>query len=173
MKLFANNKIFGVVHLMDIIWLTLLVLLIFGATQLAVPRQVQARTGDFRIRYTIEIGNRERDDGRLLTAPAGFHQNVQIGEILTEGAMGQEIGRIVDVYALPFEVTAFNEDTGTFQTTTVDGLELVYVVVESYANVTEFETLIGQFSVGVGRVVAVRSKFFAGEGFITAVEFDV
>ncbi|MCL2016609.1 MAG: DUF4330 domain-containing protein [Defluviitaleaceae bacterium] len=171
MKIFANGKIFGV-HLMDIIWLALLVLLIFGATQLAVPRQVQAQTGDFRIRYTIELGNRERDDGRRLLATDGFYQNIQIGDTLTEAAMGQEIGRIVDVYALPFEISAFNEQTGTFQLATVDGLELVYIVVESYATVTEYETLIGHFSVGVGRGVAVRSKFFAGEGFITAVEFD-
>ena len=164
-------KLFGFINILDILWVVMLVALVFGAVQFSIPREVSARTGDVTLRYTIELGERQGDDGQRRLSLEGFHENVQIGETLFDGLAGQEIGRIVDVYTLPFHVDAFEAASGTFRRAGVEGLEYVYIVVEANAQVNEYETLIGHFSVGVGRVAFVRSKYFAGEGFITAVEF--
>ena len=165
-----NGKILGFIHIIDILMAILLIALIFGAVQFAIPREVSARTGDVLLRYTIELGERVGEDGRRRLSPAGFHENIQIGEPIFDGIMGQEIGRIVNVYALPFQVDVFDEESRTFVRAYVDGLEYVYIVVEAHAQVNNYETLIGHFSVGVGRPAFIRSKYFAGEGFIIAVD---
>ena len=165
-----NGKIFGRIHIADILIAALIVILVFGAVQFAVPREVSARTGDLMIRYTIEFGERVGEDGRRRLSAAGFHENVIIGEPVFDGIMGQHIGYIVDVYALPFQVDTFNEETGTILRAEVDGLEYTYIVIEASASVGIYETLIGNFSVGVGRPAFIRSRRFAGEGFIIAVD---
>ena len=166
-----NGKIFGIIHIMDILWGFLLAALIFGAMQFSVPRQVNARTGDVLLRYTIELGGRRTEEGVLRLAHEGFHKNVRVGETLFDGLRGQEIGQIVDVYARPFQIEAFDKTYGVFRQAEVEGLEYVYIVVEALAQVSDYETLIGQFPASVGRVVFVMSRYFAGEGFITSIEW--
>lgn len=167
-----DKKLFGMIHIMDIIWAVLLVILVFAAVQFSIPTEVNARTGDITLRYTIELGERVGEDGRRRLARDGFHENVKIGQLLFDGVHGQEIGRIVDVYTRTFQVDAFDEDRQTFRRAEVQGLEYVYIVVEAPAQVSSYETLIGVVPVQVGRVVFVRSKYFAGEGFVVAMEFD-
>ena len=166
-----NQKLFGIIHILDILWAVLLVALVFAAAQFSMPRQVSARAGDVTLRYTIELGGAQGEDGELRLSPEGFHENVQIGEAVFDGIMGQEIGRIVDVYSKPFAVDAFDDSDNTFRRVEVDGLEYVYIIVEAHAQVDAYETLIGQVPIQVGRVVFIRSKYFAGEGFITAMEW--
>ena len=171
-----NGKIFGMIHILDITFVAILIAVIFFAVQFAIPREVSARaagwsgTGEVLLRYTIELGERIGEDGRRRLAPEGFHENIHIGETLFDGLMGQEIGRIIDVYTLPFQIDVFDEDSGIFRRTEVPGLEYVYIVVEARAQVSDYETLIGHFSVGVGRPAFIRSKHFASEGFIIAME---
>lgn len=166
-----NKKLFGVIHILDILWAVLLIVLVFAAIQFSMPRQVSARTGDVLLRYTIELGGAIGEDGAMRLAPAGFHENIQIGEALFDGTTGQQIGRIVYVYAEPFTIDSFDEDSGTFRRARVAGLEYVYIIVEAGAQVSDYETLIGNVPIQVGRVVFIRSKYFAGEGFITAMEW--
>ena len=167
-----NGKIFGKIHTADIFIAVLLIVFVFGAVQFAVPREVRARAGDVLIRYTVELGERVGEDGRRRKSPAGFHENIQIGEPVFDSIMGQYIGRIVDVYALPFQIDVYDYDKGVIVRSEVDGLEYTYIVIEARAGVSMYETLIGNFSVGVGRPAFIRSRYFAGEGFIVAIDKD-
>ena len=163
------GRILGFVHVADVFWFALLVALIFGGMRLSVPREVNAQTGDMVIRYTIELGERWDGNARRVI-PSGFHENIQIGEPIFDSLRGVRIGTIVDVYALPFRVEAFDEHNNIIRRAAVEGLEFVYIVVEAYAQVTDYETLIGSFPVSVGREAYVRSKYFAGAGYVVAVE---
>ena len=153
----------------DIIWLVLIGALIFGAVQFSIPREVSANVGDATIRFTIELGERWDGNARRVIR-SGFHENIQVGEPIFNSLNGVRIGTIVDVYALPYQVEAFDEANNIIRRAEVDGLEYVYIVVEARARISDYETLIGSFSVSVGREAYVRSKHFAGAGYIIAME---
>ncbi len=53
----------------------------------------------------------------------------------------------------------------------VDGLEFTYVVVEAPVTVSDYSTNIGEYNIAVNKEVFVRSKAFAGSGYITAIEY--
>ncbi|MCL2420518.1 MAG: DUF4330 domain-containing protein [Defluviitaleaceae bacterium] len=169
-----NNKtrpgrLFGTIHVADIFWLLLIAALIFGGIRLSVPREVSAQSGDATIQYTIELGERWDGNARRVIQ-TGFHENIRIGEPIFDSLRGVRIGTIVDVYTRPFQVDAFDEATGTIRRADVDGLEFVYIIVEAHAQISDYEVLIGSFPVSVGREAYVRSKYFAGAGYIVAVE---
>ena len=163
------GRLFGIIHVADIFWLVMLITLIFGAIRLSVPREVSAQEGDGTIRYTIELGERWDGNARRVIQ-AGFHENIRVGEPIFDSLRGVRIGTIVDVYTRPFKVEAFDEATNTIRRAAVEGLESVYIVVEARAQVNDYETLIGPFPVSVGREAYVRSKYFAGAGYIVAIE---
>ena len=162
-------KILGILHLADIFWLALVVVLVFAAVQFSVPRQVAARPGAVPVRFTIELGE-QRTSGEPRLIEAGFHERIRTGEPLFDSLRGLHIGTIVDVYARPFQVAAFDEDAGMLRRAPVEGLEYVYIVVEAHAQVCDYETLIGLYPIAVGREAMVRSRDFAGQGFIIALE---
>ena len=162
------KKILGVTA--DIIWLVLIGALIFGAVQFSIPREVSANVGDATIRFTIELGERLDGGGSRRVIRSGFHENIQVGEPIFNSLNGVRIGTIVDVYALPYQVEAFDEASNIIRRAKVDGLEYVYIVVEARAHISDYETLIGSFPVSVGREAYVRSKHFAGAGYIIAME---
>ena len=163
------GKLFGPIHLADIFWLILLVALIFGGIRFSIPREVNAQTGPAIIRYTIELGERWDGNARRVIQ-AGFHENIQIGEPIFDSLRGIHIGTIIDVYTQPFRVEAFDEVNNIISRPEVEGLEFVYIVVEAGAQISDYEILIGLFPVSVGREAYVRSKYFAGAGYIVAVE---
>ena len=163
-------KLFGLIHPADILWAVILVVLVFGAIQFTAPQEVSARPGDVQIRYTIELGDRRNDAGERRLSREGFHEKIQTGYTLLDAQRGLPIGTIVNVYALPFQVDSFDEEGGVIRRATVEGLEYVRIVVEARAQISDYETLIGQFPVAVGREAVIRSKHFAGEGFIIAIE---
>ena len=161
-------KLFGVLHLADIMWIVLLIALIPVGIRFSMPREVAAHTGDTVVRFTVELGARPADG---VQAPrAGFYQNITIGDPVFDGSIGLHLGTIVDAYAQPFQTRVFNEAIGTIAQAEVEGLELTYVVIESGVTISDYETLIGNFPISVGRNVAVRSKSFAGAGYIVSVE---
>jgi|GEM_PF-887540 len=163
------GKIFGVIHIADILWLLVLAALIYGGIQFSVPREVNAATGDATIRFTIELGERWEGNVRRVVQ-SGFHENIQVGEPIFDSLRGLRIGTIVEVYALPFYTEVADEAAGIIRRAQVDELEFVYIVVEARASICDYETLIGSFPVAVGREAFVRSKYFAGAGFIVAME---
>ena len=163
------GKLFGPIHAADIFWLALLIALIYGAIQFSIPREVSAQTGTATIRYTIELGERWDGNARRVI-PAGFHENIHIGEPIFDSLRGIRIGTIVDVYTQPFRVEAFDESNNIIRRAEVEGLEFVYIVAEAQAQISDYEILIGLFPVSVGREAYVRSKYFAGAGYIIAME---
>jgi len=162
-------KLFKILHVADIIWLILIVALVFVAMQFSIPREVSAQTGDPIIRYTIELGDRLDGNARRVIRE-GFHENIQVGDPIFNNLTGVRIGTIVDVFASPLQVEAFDEANNIVRRAEVAGLEYVYVVVEAQAQISDYETLIGSFSVSVGREAFVRSRDFAGAGYIVAME---
>jgi len=162
--------LFKVIHLADIFWLILLVVLVVIAVRFSSPGVVLAHQGNLTVRYTIELGERRDMGGTQLIPSAGFHENIRVGEPLFDAMQGRHIGTIVDVFAKPFQVQAFDEAYGVIRWADVDGLEYVYIVVEADVSRNDYETLIGTFPIGVGRSAYVRAKSFAGAGYIIAIE---
>lgn len=173
-NIFVNHKInLGKIfarHIADVVLLLLIAVIVFALVQFSMPREVNARQGDATLRYTIELGERfDGDIRRVITA--GFHEGIRVGEPIFDSQRGLHIGTIVDVYAVPFTVEAFDEENNIIRQAVVEGLEFVHVVVEAPATVTLYETLIGAFPVAVGREAYVRAKHFAGIGYIVAMDF--
>lgn len=174
----VNNryKLFGIIHVGEILWVVLITALVFGAIQFSVPRRVDATvggtgtTGGPVVRYTIELGERRDQNNTRRVPQSGFHENVQIGEHIFDAMRGIHIGTIVDVYAMPFTVEAFDEANNIIRQAPVPGLEFVYIVVEANVQITDYEMLVGLFPVSVGRSAYVRSKYFAGSGYIVSLE---
>jgi hypothetical protein len=133
--------------------------LVWFASVFSAPRQVAARSGDPLVRYTIELGEKE----------AGFHTNIEPGAVVLDSLKGYDIGRVVQAYALPYREDAPDEEAGIFRRAVVEGLEFTYIEVEAVAQVSDYATSIGQYDIAVNKEVYVRSKRFAGKGYITAI----
>ena len=156
-------RLFGIIHAADIIWLGLVAVLVYGAMHFAQPVGLRAGQGDVTVRYTIELG-------MLYIIPEGFHKTIPLGDYVFDGIRGANIGTVVDVFARQNQSLVFDEDENIVRSMPVAGQELLYIVVEAPAVVSDFETTIGLYPIAVGRPVAVRSKHFAGEGFIISIE---
>ena len=163
-------KLFGIIHIADIFMAMAMVALVFGAMQFTAPRQVSARAGDVIIRYTIQFGDVRSQGGHRMPIAEGFHEIIQIDQPLFDGARGQYVGTIIDVFAKPYYVEAPDEAAGAFRRTRVEGLEFVYVVVEAPAQISSNSTFIGPNQISVGREIGVRSRDFAGRGFVVSME---
>jgi len=153
-------RLFGIINPIDVLLVTMVVLLIWGAYLLAQPQTVVAEGGRL-IRYTFELGER----------PAGFHEGIEIGLPAYCGAMDWRIGTVVEVYALPFMADAPDEDAGIIRRVEVEGLEFTYIVIEAWANIDDYATNVGNFWVAVNRQVGIRSRDFGGIGFITNLDW--
>jgi len=153
-------RLFGIINPIDILLIIAVVLLIWGAYILAQPQTVAA-DGTRLIRYTVEFGGRD----------AGFHEGIEIGAAAFYGNQGWWIGEVVDVFARPFLADAPDEAAGIIRRVPIEELEFTYVVIEAWANITDASTSIGDFWVAVNRQVPVRSRDFAGVGFITNIEW--
>ena len=152
-------RFLGIINPIDILLIVAAVLLIWGAYLLAQPQNVAA-DGSRLIRFTFEMGER----------PAGFYQTIEIGAPVEYGSQNWWVGEIVNTYALPFMADATDERAGIVRRRPVEGLEFTYVVIEAWANISDASTTIGDFWVAVNRHVPLRSRDFAGFGFITNIE---
>ena len=152
-------RLFGFINPVDILLVIAVVTLVWGARLLAQPQAVAADGGRL-IRYTFELGERE----------AGFYQSIEIGAPVYYGNQNWWIGTIVDVYALPFLADAPDEAAGIVRRVPVEGMEFTYIVIEAWADISYSATSVGQFWVAVNRQVPMRSKDFAGMGFITNLD---
>jgi len=152
-------RLFGIINPIDVLLVVAAVLLIWGAYILAQPQTVAADGGRL-IRYTFELGER----------PAGFYQTIELGAPAYYGGQNWLIGEVVEVYSRPFMTDAPDERAGIIRRVPVEGLEFTYIVIEAWANVSDSSTSIGDFWVAVNRQVPIRSRDFAGIGFITRIE---
>ncbi|MCL2362688.1 MAG: DUF4330 domain-containing protein [Defluviitaleaceae bacterium] len=153
-------RLFGIINPIDVLLVTLVLLLIWGAYLLAQPQTVAA-DGSRLIRYTFELTER----------PEGFHERIEIGLPAYCGVNGWRVGTIVDVYALPNMNDAPDERAGIIRRVEVEGLEATYIVIEAWAEISDYATNIGNFWVAVNRQVGIRSRDFGGMGFITNIEW--
>ena len=155
-------RLFGFINPVDIILLAAAVVLVWGAYVFSAPRETAASDQDQKVRYIVELGARRE----------GFYQQAVPGETLYDSIRGLVIGTVVDSYALPFWREAPDEAENIIRRASVEGLEFTYIIVEAYARVSDYETLIGQYDIMVNKQVFVRAKSIAGEGYITHVFFD-
>ena len=152
-------RLFGVINPIDVLLVAAVVLLVWGAYILAQPQTVAA-DGTRLIRYTFELGER----------PAGFYQSIGIGIPAYCSTQGWWVGTVVEVYSRPFLADAPDERAGIIRRVPVEGLEFTYIVIEAWADISDSATSIGDFWVAVNRQVPIRSRDFAGIGFITNLE---
>jgi len=153
-------RLFGIINPIDVLLIIAAVLLIWGAYLLARPQAVVA-DGTRLIRYTFEMSGRNE----------GFHQGIELGAPVYCGYNDWWIGTVVGVSSSPFLADAPDESAGIIRRTPVEGLEFTYIVIEAWANVSAASTNVGNFWVAVNRPIAVRSRDFAGYGFIINMEW--
>lgn len=148
------------INIFDVLMLALCVGIVYGAHVFSAPQQAVAQSGTL-VRFTLEFADRE----------AGFYQQIVPGPLVHESSRNLVIGHVVEAYSLPFLQDVQDEANGIIRRTPVEGREFTYVVVETWANVSDFETEVNQFRIAVNRDVYIRSRDFAGRGFITNVTF--
>ena len=153
-------RLFGLINPIDVLFVIGVVALVWAVNIFAAP-QTAAAEGGTLVRFTIELPAR----------PAGFYQSIEPGPIVFDSVRGLNIGNVVYAYGLPFLEDAPDEANNIIRRSAVDGLEFTYIVVEAWANVSDYATEIGQYIVRVNQEIAARSRDFAGLGFITSVEF--
>ena len=153
-------RLFKVLNIFDVILAIGIIAIIYGAYLFSMPQLAVAETGR-RIQFTIEL--REH--------PAGFYRQIEPGSVVIEGARGAEVGTVVRAYGLPFLQDVQDEANNIIRRTPVPEREFTYIVVETWANISDFETEVNQFRVAVNRDIYVRSMHFAGRAFITNIDF--
>jgi hypothetical protein len=151
----------GFINPLDIFIIAGIVALVYFASVFSAPRQVNASAGDPLVRFTIELSEKEE----------GFHAKIEPGAVVFDSRKGYDIGKVVRAYGLPYREDAPDEASGVFKRAAVDGMEFTYIEVEAYAQVSDYAINIGQYDIAVNKEVFVRSKRFAGQGYITAIEF--
>ena len=156
-----NYRLFGIISPIDVLLVAGIIALVWVANLFAVPQHVAAEGGTL-VRFTIELPAR----------PEGFYQTIEPGPIVWDSVRGLNIGNVVYAYGLPFLEDAQDEANHIIRRSPVDGLEFTYIVVEAWADVSDYATEIGQYIVRVNQEIAARSRDFAGLGFITSVEFQ-
>ena len=95
-----------------------------------------------------------------------------MGAIVYDSLKVLEIGTVVDAYAMPYFREVPDEVNEKYVRSYVEGLEFTYVVLEAAAQVSEYNTAIGRYDIAVNNEVYVKSKFFAGSGFITRIDYQ-
>jgi len=158
-------RLFGIINPIDVLLVTALLLLVWGARIIAQPQAVEARSGRL-IRYTVELGGHD----------AGFYRTIEAGLDVFEGIHGWHIGTVVDVYYRPFLIDVPDLDAGVVRRAPVEGgdgtpIEFTYIVIEAWADYDDYATTIGEMWVAINRMVYVRARDFAGAGFITSMEW--
>lgn len=153
-------RLFGFINPVDILIIIGVFALIWAAYIFSAPQQVIAEDSRL-IQFTIELPSR----------PAGFYSTIEPGPAVWDSVRGLNIGHVVHAYGLPFLEDVPDEANNIIRRSPVEGLEFTYIVVEAWANVSDYATEIGQYIVRVNQEIAARSRDFAGLGFITSVEF--
>ena len=160
-----NNKgkfrLFGLINPVDVIIAAAAVTFLSWAFLVfSEPTSVDARASDVKVRYTVELAERE----------SGAYLRVVTGTAVFDSLRGFAIGTVVDAYALPYREDAPDLENKLIRRAPVDGMEFTYVVIEATATITDYATSIGNYDVLVNTEVFIYSKFFAGYGYVTSLE---
>lgn len=155
------------INVFDIILILACAVFVYGAYLFSMPEQVAGSSGT-TVRFTVELNDHSRE--RLIGKPAGFYTQIVPGPYVTESSRGMTIGRVVDAYALPFMQDVPFEAENIFRRMPLEEREFTYVVIEALAEVTERLITVNGIPIMVNQNMYVRSRDFAGRGFITALE---
>ena len=153
-------KVFKMFNLLDVLLVAALVSLVWGLHIFAGTQLVEASGGQL-IRFTVELNDR----------PEWFYRTIRPGSIVWESVHSHNIGRVVYAFGSPLLDDVPDEDNNIVRRAEVPGREFTYVVVEAWADVTDYATSVGQFQVRVNAPLFVRSYDFAGVSIITGLEF--
>ena len=153
-------RLFGIINPFDVLIVIGVVALVFGLNLFAPPQHVLADRGVL-IQYEIELHN----------MPAGFYNEVESGTTVVDGVRGFAIGSVVRAFPSPYLMDAPDEYHNIIRRVPVEGRETTHVVIEAWANVTDYTIEIGHFHLRTGMQVPVRNFSFAGEVFVGAIEF--
>jgi len=155
-------RLFGVINPVDILIVVAIIALVRFAYIFSTPQpEISEETAQL-VRYTIELGNREE----------GFYRTIEPGAYVFSGARNINIGRVVQAYALDFLRDIPCEATNTIRRVPVEGREFTYIVIETLADVDDYSASVGYFEIAVNMPVYIRSRDFAGGGFIIRVAWD-
>ena len=155
-----TRKLKGWFNLVDLLVLLAVLLLGWLALRFSAPQTTAIRLEHIPILFTIE----------LQELPVGFHANIHEGSEVTDSIRGFYLGTVHSVHTEPYREEAFDEDAMVIRSAPVDGLETVYIVVEASASISETATAIGLYEIAVGREIFVRSKHYAGRGYVIKIE---
>jgi hypothetical protein len=154
------KKLLRTVNIFDLFLVAACLAIVYAAYLFSMPQQAVAESGS-RIRFTVE----------LRELPEGFYRQIEAGPVVIESRFNMPIGHVVSAYGLPFLQDVPAEAAGVFRRSPVDGLEFTYVVIESWANISDLETEVNGSRIAVNQDIYVRPRDFAGRGFITHLEF--
>ena len=145
------------INVFDIV-IIVLVLVVAGGAYAFTHRETKLETR--LLRYSME----------LIDCPAGFSQNVQVGDTLTDNIKNYHMGTVISVEARPSMKLGEDRNTGNVVESAIEGKETVILVVE--ADVTESASdfkVDGNYVVKAGKEVAVKGNGYAGKGYILTV----
>lgn len=154
------RKFLKTVNIFDLFVVVACLAIVYAAYLFSMPQQAVAESGR-PIRFTVE----------LRELPEGFYRQIEAGPVVIESRTGAPIGHVASAYGLPFLQDVPDEAAGIFRRSPVEGLEFTYVVIESRANISDLETEVNGVRIAVNQDIYVRSRDFAGRGFITHLEF--
>ena len=155
-------------NLFDLLLVLVCAGIVYAAYLFSMPQQVVAESGR-HIRFTVELSNFSA--GAPAGLPAGFHERIVPGPVVFESRNSIPIGYVVDAYGLPFVREVPDEAANIIRRAYIEEQEFAYVVIEARADVTDMITEVNGVRIVVNQDIYVRSRDFAGSGFITHLEF--
>lgn len=121
-----------------------------------------AASGDKNVKATIQIEFAEKDE-YLTKLP-------KVGDSVTIGVKEKMPATVTDVVAVPAEKTAYDVQQGSASTQVIPGKYDIYVTMEADAVDTKNQININGSPIRIGDKDAVRSKGWAGYGYVTRVD---
>lgn len=155
-----NYRLFGKVSIVDILLVVIIIAFVFLAINFSAPQSVSAKTGDTQVKYTVELFKLEPT----------YLDKIQVGDTLYDNLKNTEIGKITKIYSEPYLEIVPDKGNSIYRKSTVEGYIYVYLEVEASAKLTDYQTLIGQYEIQVGKDVYVRTKNIARAGYVVKIE---
>lgn len=166
MKLIENKKLFGVINLIDI--MIVLVLLVAGGlvykTVFQSETVVSSGAKYFNTTCTMRID----------ALPEGASQYLEVGAPVYDNETNVFIGTLKEFSSGDYKEIRINTETNQFVESKIPGYESVYATVEVNVSDQGADLITAEnYYIKVGKHVNIRSKNFAGGGYITLIEREV
>ena len=165
MKSLKNEKLFNKINVIDI--LLLVGILIVGIIVYKVVFESETTVG-LGARYVTTTCNL-----RLDGMPEGSSKYLEIGANVYDNETNVYIGKLVDVSSGDYLTIHTNHETETFVESKMPNQETVYLTIEvSVSDQGADLVTSNNYYIKVGKAISIRSKQFAGGGYITGINRD-